>query len=327
MKLLQWSGLVLVGMSLFAVAAAARDAKLVAVNGSVVVTGANGEALRAAPGTVLPEGGSILTQSGGEATVEFFEGTVSVIQPDSHVVIERHYDGGAGGKETTVLQLETGAVVTSLDPAKRPVTDFRVRTPKGEAAAHGTIFAVKVTQDRPQGTVTTMSGTVTFVTDQGEVTVAFGHVSSGGAAQSVADAVKANPGLAADILQATAGVARAVGEGAVGNTDQSPNLVTTVLAALVDVAVQAAPNNAADTVRSIVSAAGPALNAGQVKAVTLAAVQATAKVNPSAVGEVAAAATAAAAESGATGDGGGGQPNQVLPALDQTQVVVSPSRT
>ena len=326
MKLPQWSGLVFVGVSLFAATAAARDAKLVAVNGAVVVTGAKGEAIQATPGAIVPEGGSILTESGGEATVEFFEGTVSVVQPESHVVVERHFDGGAGGKETTILQLEAGAVVTSLDPAKRPVTDFRVRTPKGEAAAHGTIFAVKITQDRPQGTVTTMSGTVTFVTDQGEVTVAFGHVSSGGPALSVADAVKANPSLAADILEATAGVARAVGQGAVGNTSQSPNLVTTVLAALVDVAVQAAPNNAADTVRTIVGAAGPALNPGQVKAVTLAAVQATAKVNPSAVGEVASAAAQAAGQSGGA-PGGGGPANQVLPALDQTQVVVSPSRT
>lgn len=325
MKLFQWSGLVFVGMSLFAVVAAAREAKLVAVNGAVVVTGAKGEALTAAPGTIVPEGGSILTESGGEATVEFFEGTVSVIQPGSHVVLERHYDGGAGGKETTILQLEAGSVVTSLDPAKRPVTDFRVRTPKGEATAHGTIFAVKITQDNPRGTVTTMSGTVTFVTDQGEISVAFGHVSSGGPALSVADAVKANPSLAADILQATAGVARAVGQGSVGNTAQSPNLVTTVLAALVDVAVQAAPNNAADTVRTIVSAAGPALNPGQVKAVTLAAVQATAKVNPTAVGEVASAAAQAAGQT--EGAPGGGPTNQVLPALDQTQVVVSPSRT
>jgi hypothetical protein len=116
-------------------------------------------------------------------------------------------------------------------------------------------------QVSPSGdsSVTTMSGTVTFVTDHGTFTIPYGQSSNGNASTSIADAVKANPALANEIIGATGLVAQAVGDGAVNNTAQSPNLITTVLAAVVDVAIQASPGNATDILKTVLTNASPAL--------------------------------------------------------------------
>lgn len=316
----------------------ARPAKLVAINGQVTFTLPGGNSAPVTVGTVLPVGTAITTSPGALATVEFFDGTVTIVQPESDVTIAEHSITKESGenKENTLLDLRAGGVVNSLDPAKKKVTNFKVRTPKGVAAARGTVFAVRI--NNTGSSVTTMAGTVTFVTDQGEFTVAFGQVSGGSGVSSVADAVKGNPNLAKDILEATAMVATAVGNGTVGNTEQTPNLISTVLAAIVDVAVQVAPGNAAQVAKDVIAAAAPALQgsngAAVVEAVAQAAAQAATKADPSSTTQAADIITTtrqAAADAGvkvdttASPDGGTTSSTPILPPLDQTQVIVSPS--
>lgn len=309
-----------------------KSATLVAVNGSVAISGPGG-AITATVGADLPVGAVMTTTSGGTASVKFFDGTVVVVEPDSHVTISTHSvttDGGNVTKESTLLDLKAGGVIASLDPAKKHVTDFRVRTPKGVAAARGTVFSVRVEQDNGNSSVTTMSGTVTFYTDQGEFSVSFGNVGSSNGVQSVSDAVKANPGLAKVILDGAALVASAVGNGSVSNTAQSPNLVSTVLAAVTDVAIQAAPNAAADTVKTILTNAAPGIASsdlsGVVNTVVESGVQAVAKANPDN-------STGLQQSIKAIGTSFGGTTttttslNPILPPLDQTQSQASPSDT
>ncbi len=259
------------------------------------------------PGAALPVGAVIQTGSGAEVSLRFFDGTVANVLADSELTIERldaEVQGGHNAKETTTLNLQRGTVVASLDPAKKGITNFSVRTPRGIAVAKGTVFAVRVTQDKANATVGTMSGVVTFITDRGEISVAFGQASSGGAAQTVAEAVAADPSLASVFLEAAVSVANAIGQGAITNTAGTPNLVEGVLAAVVKVAAEANPNSTGEIVRAVTGAVGSG-NAGLVAVAT-------------------SAAGAPAADAGKGGDNGGNA--TILPALDQTQVVVSPSR-
>lgn len=286
-------------------AVAAPTATVVAVRGSVQT--ADHHALQ--PGAVLPVGAVVRTSGGSEVSLRLFDGTVASVLADSELIVERletQQEGGRNVTETTVLNLQRGTVVASIDPAKKDVTRFSVRTPRGVAVAKGTVFAVRVTQDKANATVGTMSGVVTFITDRGEISVAFGQASSGGAAQTVAEAVAADPSLASVFLEAAVSVANAIGQGAITNTAGTPNLVEGVLAAVVKVAAEANPNSTGEIVRAVTGAVGSG-NAGLVAVAT------------SAAGN-----GAPAADAGKGGDNGGNA--TILPALDQTQVVVSPSR-
>ncbi len=343
----------IVGCALLSVVAlraetSGQEGTVVAVKGSVTVSGAGGASGNARTGSKVVQGTRFVSGAGSEATIRFFDGTVAVIQADSEVIVEaltRTTDTGRVTKETVTLDLKKGGTVATLDPAKKDVNDYRVRTPKGVAVARGTVFAVRVTQDQSNATLTTMSGTVTFVTERGEVTVSIGQTSSGSGVMSVAQAVAANPELAQSFVEAATSIAAAVGAGTVNNSSGTPNNVNTVLAALVDVAAQAAPGQAADIARSVFAAAAPGLGAnGAATAllITQAAVGGAAKVDPTnsqARSTQVAEAVASAANSASisvdakvlagAAQGGAGEvtaETPILPPLDQTQVVVSPSR-
>ncbi|MBX3736110.1 MAG: FecR domain-containing protein [Candidatus Didemnitutus sp.] len=286
-------------------AVAAPSATVVAIKGSVQT--ADHQALQ--PGATLPIGAVVRTSGGSEVSLRFFDGTVASVLADSELIVERiesQQQGGRNVTETTVLNLQRGTVVASLDPAKKDVTRFSVRTPRGVAVAKGTVFAVRVTQDKANATVGTMSGVVTFLTDRGEISVAFGQVTSGGSAQSVAAAVAADPSLAAVFSEAALSIAAAVGQGAITNTADTPNLVAAVLAAVVKVAAEANPSQAGNLAQAVTAAAG---------------IQDPAVV--AIVNQAASSGTPAARNAPAPGTADTGA---ILPALDQTQVVVSPSR-
>lgn len=283
-------------------ALAAPSATVLTVKGGVQSAG---QSLQ--PGAALPAGSMIRTEAGSEATLRFFDGTVATMLSDSELTVERldtQGETGAALKETTVLNLARGTVIASLDPAKKDVTSFSVRTPRGIAIARGTVFAVRVTQDRAGATVGTMSGTVTYITDRGEITVGFGQASSGGNAQSVAAAVAADPSLASVFAEAAVAVAGAIGQGAITNTSATPNLTAAVLAAVVKVAVEANPDRSNVLVQTITQVAGGP--------------------NSQLASVIAQAAAPGAGNRSPSANPGGN--SQILPALDQTQVVVSPSR-
>jgi hypothetical protein len=258
-------------------------------------------------GSLVPAGVSISTGAGGEVSLRTFEGTVTTLQGDSELLVSAVALTNSGGatKETTTFELRRGGLIASLDPAKKSVNDYSVRTPRGVAYARGTLFAVRVTQDRSNATVATMTGTVTFVTDRGEVTVAFGQVTSANSGvMSVNEAIAADPSLKQLFVDAAGSVSAAVGNGAIANTGGTPNLAAAVLAAVTQIAVQAAPESRAQ-------------------------IQSTVLANVGGAGSgLAAVVTQAAGGNGPAGNGNGkGNGAQtILPALDQTQVIVSPSR-
>lgn len=287
-------------LGLFAASAFAAGGTVVALKGDVK---SSAGALQI--GSAVPVGTSLMTGEAGEVSFRTFDGTVTTVQPGSEILISAA--GMTGSKETTTIELRRGGVVASLDPTKKAVNDYSVRTPRGVAYARGTLFAVRVTQDRTNATVATMTGTVTFVTDRGEVTVAFGQIAStNSGVQTVAEAVAANPSLKQFFIEAAASVSAAVGSGAIQNTNGSPSLAATVLAAVTQIAVAAAPDDRAQIQSTVLANLGGSAS------------------NLAAVVTQAAGGNTASSNANPGNNGGGAQ--TILPALDQSQVIISPSR-
>jgi len=137
------------------------------------------EAVAAKVGDKLPQGTTIVTSGTSEAEIQIFPGTTSTIRPGTKVELEKlslTSSSGVVTKQTAMVNLRVGGVVSSIDPTKKSINDYAVRTPKGVAAARGTIYQVFVLADGSSITHV-IRGSVTFynpVTNQ-SVTVNAGE--------------------------------------------------------------------------------------------------------------------------------------------------------
>lgn len=116
-------------------------------------------------GDKLPQGTIIETPDNSAVDIQVFSGSKTTIQSGSKVDLSKlslTTEGGQITKQTAELNLSVGTVVSSLDPANRGINDYSIRTPKGVAAARGTVFTVTAAAS---GQVTTYvaRGVVVFV--------------------------------------------------------------------------------------------------------------------------------------------------------------------
>ncbi len=137
-------------------------------SGEVMVTipGATA-AVPAVLGDSLPEGSIVTTGPDGSALVESFAGISTGVGDSSSVVIGKH-TVSAEGVRTAEIELKEGSTVSVLDPAKRKINNYGVRTPKGVAAARGTTYSTNY-----RGgvlSVNTATGEVLFTDAKGVVT-------------------------------------------------------------------------------------------------------------------------------------------------------------
>ena len=283
-------------------AALADEAKVIKLVGTAEMTlpGA-ATATQLGLNSMIPEGATVTTAAGAELSIEAMPGVIATIKADSTVVVEKlsSVKNGTEIKEqTATLNLKQGNIVSTLDPAKKAINRYGVRTPKGVAAARGTVYSVKV--NVTGSTIATLSGTVTIDLGGGNVlTIPVGSASANGeATQAIADAIKANPDLAKDIAEAVTIVAANVASGssAVGTAESA----TAVLASVVNAASAALPNQAASFTQQAVqaiasptsavstsgSSAGAAI-AAVTEAAVQGAVQSTAKSDPAAAQQLA----------------------------------------
>src|SRR5262249_41930380 len=140
---------------------------------------------------------------------------------------------------SAILDLKKGTVVSLIDPAKRNVNHYAIRTPKGLAQAHGTSFAVSVGDSdmsvaapADTGTFTTPTG-ATYAISAGNVTIP----PAGGQPQppiALSQAVAANPSFANVVQTALTTVTTAVQNNLTGN--MPANSAANLLAQVVGVA-------------------------------------------------------------------------------------------
>ena len=145
--------------------ASGQQAQVVSVTGSATVLKPGATA--AVPlviGEALPEGSVITTGKGASALIESHSGIQTGVGSESSVGVGAH-SVSADGVRTAVIDLKNGTTVSVLDPSKRSVNNYAVRTPKGVAAARGTTYSTKVTLSSGGEaivTVNTLTGSVSF---------------------------------------------------------------------------------------------------------------------------------------------------------------------
>jgi len=137
-----------------------NQATIVGVGGSATVTLPDGTTSPAVNGAKLPAGATIKTGADGKVMLQAFTGTIATVDKNTEVSLAELSTTSANGKvtqETTTIDLKNGNLVSALDPSKKSVNNYKVRTPKGVAAARGTSFEVSIwiaTTDISTGAVT-----------------------------------------------------------------------------------------------------------------------------------------------------------------------------
>ena len=175
---------------LIAASALADDAQIMKIVGQGVVTvkqaGGTVATYTAKSGTpiTVAEHATVTTDSGAEVYIQVFPGIVATVDRNTEVVIDTLKVNGpkedAASVREALLDLKKGNIVSQLDPAKKEVNNYKIKTPKGVAAARGTVYSVTV--DGQNYVVTTENGSVkiepapgttgsTIVVDAGKVAI------------------------------------------------------------------------------------------------------------------------------------------------------------
>jgi hypothetical protein len=140
--------IVFVFLSAAALRAATVDAQVFSVNGTVQFAGpgsSNYASLK--KGQVLAIGSTVRTGDDGVAVLVTTPGSAVELGNNSVMKINQLAFAKSGGTVTqrsADLQLSSGVISALIDPSTPKITDFRVQTPEGAAAARGTFYAVLV---------------------------------------------------------------------------------------------------------------------------------------------------------------------------------------
>jgi len=151
-------------------------ATIAKVQGAATVTLADGTVSVLTVGMKVPQGATLTTGPDGDVFLESHPGYVTAIKPGSTVLLEEISVTTTGGRvteEKTLLDLKNGDVVAILDPKKKSVNNYQVRTAAGVAQANGTVFTVQF-----------KGGTYTIAVVNGQVSVS----SPGGGTRTPVDA-------------------------------------------------------------------------------------------------------------------------------------------
>ncbi|MFA6961854.1 MAG: FecR domain-containing protein [Opitutaceae bacterium] len=182
------------------------DAVVVNVSGSAkALLPGKPDAMAIKAGDKLPQGTVITTEDASEVTVQVFTGTSATIKGGTTVGLEKlslSSDNGILTKQSAMLDLKVGSVLSKLDPKKKSVNDYSVRTPKGVAAARGTIFQVDVARNGTTRAFVT-TGVVTFKSGNKEVAVQPGFIVIVDENGNIGEPVKATDSQLREIAEAS----------------------------------------------------------------------------------------------------------------------------
>jgi hypothetical protein len=193
--------LTIIAAAVGALVASAQQAPVEAVIssfvGTVTVTAPGATAaVPAVVGQKLPEGSTVITGKGASALIQSHEGISTGLGEKATAVVGSH-SVNAEGVRTAVIDLKTGTTVSVLDPSKRKINNYGVRTPRGVAAARGTTYSTTVTLNsggQVVVTVNTLTGAVNFsIVGGASVNISEGKSanSNSGVATSIANAIAA----------------------------------------------------------------------------------------------------------------------------------------
>lgn len=236
----------------FITSAQAHEAKVLKVSGDAQVQLPGQSSSQAlTKGMLVPAGSLITTASGGQVQLETLPGVVSTIEAESAVVVEKlsvTKEGNTVTAQEAMLDLKKGNLISTLDPTKKAINNYGVRTPRGVAAARGTVYGITVNVSGT--TVATLSGSVSVDLGNGQSV----DIPVGSGMMTDAQIVTLNAAIAASgqagltletlLAETVAAVADNVALGADGPLANS-DTATAVLAGVVNAASAASPSNAA----------------------------------------------------------------------------------
>lgn len=166
--------LIAVGLTFGGLVASAAETASMAVVLKVTGTATAMEPGMASPQTLstgdkLPQGSTITTGSGSVVHIQPFPGAVSTINENSSVSLDKlsMQTDNSGGvtRQSALLGLKSGTVVSMLDPTNKNINDYGVSTAKGVAAARGTDYTTVV--EAGGVTISANADTVAFTTSDG----------------------------------------------------------------------------------------------------------------------------------------------------------------
>lgn len=244
--------------------AAPHDAKVVKITGTVEVMGPGDAVFHTLRlNDKVPEGSKVRTGADGVVYIEAVNGIVATLKEKSEITVSKlSVTTGAGGAVTSQdaqIDLKHGNLISTLNPKMKDINHYGVKTPKGVAAARGTVYGVAVIDDGSGGgdtTVATFSGVVRIYTSADLSTfvdIPYGTASANGAgATTLQDAISSGKLTGQDITDAVKTVADNVKDSTSAvNTSES---ATSTLAAVVNAAAAADPSNASSYVKTAVAA-------------------------------------------------------------------------
>jgi FecR protein len=194
-------------IGLAAAATQNTEAVVMKISGNPTMQLPGGGTLALQVGSKVPQGAIISSGAGGEVYLQAHTGTVATVKSNSTVSIDElsvTTEGGKVTKETTAINLKNGNLVSTLDPAKKSVNSYQVRTPKGVAAARGTTFTVSY--NGVDYTIVATTGFVEITSSTGAViSISGGQASLSGVNGGTATAIGNLPAAQkAEVIQAMA---------------------------------------------------------------------------------------------------------------------------
>jgi len=165
----------------------AQAATLMDVTGQVEVASQNApDGWRAiSNGDQLRAGQRVRTLAASNATLVFFDGTRTNIEPNSDITLTR-VDGDWGKVLRVVLTQNAGEINNSVVPLRGKTSSFIVYTPTGAASVHGTNFNVAVGQ-QGSSRFSVNAGKVLVSNDDSEVFLTAGQAALSLPGQSLGD--------------------------------------------------------------------------------------------------------------------------------------------
>jgi len=149
---------------------AAQTALLSEVSGQVqVAESANADWQDVGVGSSLHSGQLIRTSSGSSATLRFFEGTQTVLSPNTELVLDE-VSGGWGNVLHVKLTEQYGYTDHSVIPFGEKNSYFMIDTPAGSASVHGTVFSAAF-DPNGKAVFAVEAGQVLVENEQGDVTL------------------------------------------------------------------------------------------------------------------------------------------------------------
>lgn len=148
-------------------------ALVLAVTGNVQANLPNSAAYELHSGEKLYSGTKLHTAANSSATLQFADGSTTVVQPNSIMQLDTLSVYEGGGMVDTKLRLQQGRTEVKANPEHMPDNQLEIITPSAVAAVRGTEFRVAV--ENGMTLEETLVGHVGLISEKQEVSVTGGY--------------------------------------------------------------------------------------------------------------------------------------------------------